>query len=179
MTARLPKITMRIVYSAWLSKARFFIRMACQLYQSGPPKAVRPFIRSTAMLRNIKVLLFAFVVLAVAGSAYAFAAQNTVPDSAAGYKGTTVPGYTVTNLVYDLDATDPKTVDAITFDIAPSSGSSEAVVVKVQTQSGGTWTDCSLAAGTPPSQSATCTFGALLLEDVTELNIVASSTTDP
>lgn len=131
------------------------------------------------MLRNFKILSLALVVLAIAGSAYAFAAQNTVPDSAAGYQGTTVPGYTVTNLVYDLDSADPKTVDAITFDIAPSSGSVVAAVVKVQTSAGGAWTNCTLVDGVAPSKSATCTFGALLLEDVTELNIVASSTTDP
>ena len=131
------------------------------------------------MLRNFKVLLIALVVFALAGSAYAFAAQNTLPASAGGYAGTTVPGYTVTNLVYDLDATDPTLVDEITFDIAPTSGSAVAVVVQVQTATGGAWTACTLAAGVAPSMSATCTYGALELEDVTALNIVASSTTNP
>jgi hypothetical protein len=131
------------------------------------------------LLRNFKVFLLALVVIGLTGGAYAFAAQNTVADSAAGYKATVVPGYTVTNIVYDLDATDPTVVDAITFDIAPTSGTQVAALVKLQTSNGGTWTDCTLAAGTPPSMSATCTFGALQLEQVTALNIVASSTTDP
>ena len=61
------------------------------------------------MFRNFKVLLIVLVVIVIAGSAYAFAAANTVPDSAAGYKANVVPGYTVTNIVYDLDATDPTT----------------------------------------------------------------------
>ena len=131
------------------------------------------------MLNNFKVLLFVLAVLVIGGSAYAFAAANTVPDSAGGYKASVVSGYTVTNIVYDLDAADPTIVDAITFDISPSAGSAEAVVVKVQTASGGAWTNCTLVAGVAPAKSATCTYGALLLEDVTALNIVASSTTDP
>jgi len=131
------------------------------------------------MFRNFKVVLFVLAILVIGGSAYAFAAQNTVADSAAGYKASVVPGYTVTNIVYDLDVTDPTLVDAITFDVAPSSGSSVAALVKVQTASGGSWTDCTLEAGTSPSMSATCSYGSLQLEDVTALNIVASSTTDP
>jgi hypothetical protein len=131
------------------------------------------------MLRNFKVLLFALVIFAVAGSAYAFAAQNTVEDSAAGYKANVVPGYTVTSIVYDLDATDPTLVDAITFSISPSSGSAAAVLVKIQTETAGAWTNCTLVAAVSPAMDVTCTFGSLAVEDVTALNIVASSTTDP
>lgn len=131
------------------------------------------------MLRNFKVLLLALVVIGIAGGAYAFAAQNTIESSAGGYRASVVPGYTVTNVVYDLDGTDPTIVDAITFDIAPSSGSAVAAITKIQTADGGSWTTCTLSAGTAPSMSATCTFGALQLEDVTALNVVASSTTDP
>jgi hypothetical protein len=131
------------------------------------------------MFRNLKVLLLVLAVLVISGSAYAFAATNTVPDSAGGYAGTTVPGYTITNLVYDLDSADPSIVDAITFSISPTSGSAAAVVAQVQTATGGTWTNCTLVAGVAPAKAATCTYGALALADVTALNIVASSTTDP
>jgi hypothetical protein len=131
------------------------------------------------MLHNLKVLFLALVVIGIAGGAFAFAAQNTVPDSAAGYKASVVPGYTVSSIVYDLDATNPTLVDEITFDIAPTSGNVVAAIVKIQTETGGSWTDCTLAAGTAPSMAATCTFGSLALEDVTALNVLASSTTDP
>lgn len=130
------------------------------------------------MFRSFKVLVLVVAILVVAGSAYAFAAANTVPDSAAGYKASTVSGYTVTNIVYDLDADDPTIVDAIKFDIAPSTGSLAAALVKVQTETGGSWTNCSLS-GTGSSRAVTCTFGTLALDDVTALNVVASSTTDP
>jgi hypothetical protein len=130
------------------------------------------------MFRNFKVLLTVLVVLVVAASAYAFAASNTIEDSAAGYAAKVVPGYTVTNVVYDLDATDPTVVDAITFDIAPSSGSVVAAIVKLQTAGAGAWTDCSLVAGTAPSMVVTCAYGSLQLANVTALNIVASSSAD-
>jgi hypothetical protein len=131
------------------------------------------------MFRTMKVVLFTLIVIGFAGGAYAFAAQNTIEDSAAGYKAVVVPGYTVTNIVYDLDATDPTLVDAITFSISPTSGSAAAALAKIQTVDGGAWTDCSLAAGTLPAMNATCAFGSLQVADVTALNIVASSTTDP
>jgi hypothetical protein len=130
------------------------------------------------MFRNLKVLMIALFVLVLAGSAYAFAAQNTVDDSAAGYKATVIPGYTVTNIAYDLDATDPTLVDAITFEIAPTSGTVVAAIVKLQTVNAGAWTNCTLAAGTAPSMDVTCTYGSLQLIDVTALNIVASSSAD-
>ncbi len=131
------------------------------------------------MLRNFKIFLIALIAVVVAGSAYAFAAQNTVADSAAGYKASVVPGYTVTNIVYDLNVADPTIVDEITFDISPSSGTVVAALVKLQTADAGAWTDCTLVAGTPPSMAVTCTYGSLALVDVTALNIVASSSLDP
>ena len=131
------------------------------------------------MFRNFKILLIVLVVIIAAGSVYAFAATNTVPDSAAGYKANVIPGYTVTNIVYDLDETDPTLGDAITFDVAPSSGTVIAAIAKLQTATGGAWTDCTLVAGVAPSMEVTCTYGALDLVDVTALNIVASSTLDP
>jgi hypothetical protein len=131
------------------------------------------------MSRNLKVLLFVFAILVIAGSAYAFAASNTIAESAAGYKASVVPGYAVTNIVYDLDATDPTVIDEITFDVAPLSGSAVASLAKLQTADGGSWTDCSLAAGAGTTMNVTCTFGSLQVDDVTALNIVASSSTDP
>lgn len=131
------------------------------------------------MFRSFKILFVVFVVLVIAGSAYAFAAANSVPDSAAGYSAKSVPGFTITDIVYDLDATDPTVVDAITFDVAPTSGTVVAALVKVQTADAGSWTECTLGTATGSSRPVTCTYGALALTDVTALNIVASSSLDP
>jgi hypothetical protein len=166
-------------YSAWLIKARHFL-------SGGPIPPCKPDNksgmrrkRSKAMFRNLKVLLIALMVIAIAGSAYAFAAANTVPATTAGSGASAVGGYTVSNVVYDLDATDPTIVDAITFSISPDTGSEKAVAVLVQTAAAGGWLSCTLADGTLPAVDVTCTYGALLLEDVTALNVVANSTTDP
>ncbi len=105
------------------------------------------------MSRNFKVLLAFMAVLIIAGGAYAFAAANTIEASAGGYKDAVVSGYTVTGVVYDLDATDPTTVDAITFSISPSTGAVVAAIVKLQTVTAGTWKDCTLVAGTAPAMA--------------------------
>jgi hypothetical protein len=135
--------------------------------------------RRKAMFRNLKVLLIAVFVIAVAGSAYAFAAANTVPDTTAGSGASSVSGYTVSDIVYDLDQANPTIVDVITFSISPDSGTEKAVAVFVQTDPAGSWTSCTLADGILPAVDVTCTFGALALEDVTDLSVVANSTTDP
>jgi hypothetical protein len=131
------------------------------------------------MFRNFKVLLIVLVLIVSAAGAYAFAAVNTVPDSAAGYKANVIPGYTVTNIVYDLDATDPTTVDAIKFDIAPSSGTVDVALVELQTVTAGTWTVCTLGTVASHVTPVTCTYGSLTLASVTALNVVASSSLDP
>ena len=131
------------------------------------------------MLRNFKVLLIALAVFVIAGGAYAFAAANTVPASSAGAGTSTVSGYTASDIAYDLDATDPTIVDAIVFTITPDVGTDKALAVFAQTEAAGAWTSCTLADGTLPAVTATCTYGALLLEDVTALNVAANGTTDP
>ena len=138
-------------------------------------------IKGKIMLRNFKVLLTVLIILVIAGGAYAFAAQNTVPDSAAGYKANVVAGYTVSNIVYDLNEDNPTLIDKITFDIVPNDPSlaTEAATVKIQTADLGPWTDCTLGTATAHSKPVTCTYGALQVLDVNALNIVASSSLDP
>jgi hypothetical protein len=128
------------------------------------------------MVRTFKVMLVALVVLVLAGSAFAFAAGNTVEPSAAGYTGATVSGYDIEAVIYNIDITDPTTVDEITFDIHPTTGTVVAHTVYIQTAASGDWTLCTLAAGTAPLMKATCTTTGLVITDITALNIVASST---
>ena len=93
------------------------------------------------MLRNVKFLFVILAVLVIAGSAYAFAAANTVRSSAAGYMANSFRLY-VTDVVYDLNVTDPTLVDEISFTVSPSSGAVVAALVKLQTATAGDWTDC-------------------------------------
>jgi len=77
--------------------------------------------------RIFKVLLIAVLVTIIAGTAYAFADANTVPDTKAGDGLGTVSGYTITSVVYTLNGTDPSTLDSVAFDVGAA-----AVTVKAQ-----------------------------------------------
>ena len=130
------------------------------------------------MLRNAKVLLTVMAIVVIAGGAYAFAAANTVADNSAGYVGTTVAGYDVTEIAYDLNVSDPTTVDKITFSISPDTGAAVAVTVIIQVD--GNWKICTVAAATAPAVNATCDYtgDSLALADIVTFNVVASSSVD-
>ena len=88
------------------------------------------------------------LVLIVAASAYAFAAANIVPESGAGDSQDTISGYTITNVTYTLNTTNPANIDAVTFTITPTAGAQAPVTVRAQlVKSGGTWFTCTLANG--------------------------------
>jgi hypothetical protein len=131
------------------------------------------------MSRNFKVLLIALVVIVLAGGAYAFAAANTVESSAAGYKASVVSGYAITNVVYDLNDNNPALLEEITFDVAPLTGSVRAAFVKIQTEDEGTWINCLVGGVVINSQPVTCEVEGLAIDQVTALNVVASSSVNP
>ncbi len=128
-------------------------------------------------------VILALIVLIVAASFNVFASANTNDPSAAGYSASVVGGYTVTNIVYDLDDLNPTFIDEITFDINPSSGAAElaAEMVMIQTINGGDWKNYSLAPGVAPNVTVSCVFAgdSLTAASTTALNISASSTTNP
>lgn len=127
--------------------------------------------RSTFSL--VRILGPLAVVAALSAGAFAYTASNTVSNSAAGAGKDVVSGYAVTEVVYDLDATDPQQLDAVKFTIAPTTaGDPAATNVKIRVVSTSTnWYDCTLVATT-----ATCTItGTVLVADMDELNVVATS----
>jgi len=139
------------------------------------------------MLRNFKVLLAVLAVLIIAGSAYAFAAANTVPDSNAGYGTSTVSGYEISDIVYGYNTSAPTTLDDITFTIASAVGgnTTDKPEVQISTTAGVAAADFAgstcVVTGASSPWSATCTFkvGAtvtpLAVVDVVKLNVLASS----
>jgi hypothetical protein len=130
------------------------------------------------MARTFKVMLVALVVLVLAGSAYAFAAANTVAQpGGAGYKASVIGGYTVTNVVYDLNDTTPTKLAKITFDIAPTSpNTAEAVTVKISTAASQSFSACTVSGTT--TITATC-ITTVDVAAVVALDIVASSSDNP
>ena len=121
------------------------------------------------MLRNLKVLFVLFVAVVLAVSAYAFAAANTVPTTKAGTGAGAISGYTVSNVVYNLNSSDPTLLDSVdlTLDAA-------AINVKIKlVNAGSTWYDCSVVSG----NDWTCDTStpAQTVATMDELEVVASS----
>ena len=108
--------------------------------------------------RTVLVALLAFV---LATSAYAFTAANTFPDEAgrAGDGSGDISGYEVTNVSYDLNNTNPSTLDSVSFDLDAEANEVQARV------NGGSWVVC---AGGPTSWTCditgTSTLGANTLQ---------------
>jgi hypothetical protein len=67
-------------------------------------------------------------------SAFAFTAANTVPDSKAGEGTSTVSGYTITDINYSLNATNPSNIDQVAFTMSPAPPATGQVRIKANTQ---------------------------------------------
>ena len=134
-------------------------------------------VKGVLMVKRIlhpRTLLVFLVVFIMSSIAYGFAAANTVPESGAGDGVGDISGYTISNIKYSLDSTNPREVDDVRFDISSTSGTAPAATTaKVTVDGGTTWTDCSISTGT-----ATCTFsGTVNVVDITSLRVVAVSDT--
>ena len=115
--------------------------------------------------RSIKIVVILVIALVLASITYAFAAANTMPATVyAGDGTTTVSGYTISDLVFDHDNSNPSQIVGVSFSVAPAAPS----MVKVQLQSGGSWIDCTAGATTA------CTF-SVPVENVVMLRVLATS----
>lgn len=107
---------------------------------------------------------------AMIGIVMASTASNTVPDSKAGEGQGTITGYDISTVHYQLNATDPSKIDAVTFklDSAPIVGST----IKVKVGSTSTaWYNC-----TTVTTAATCatTSPAASVAAANELKVVVA-----
>ncbi|MDT7943343.1 MAG: hypothetical protein RQ985_02190 [Dehalococcoidia bacterium] len=119
------------------------------------------------VLRSGVVRLGAVLLLAVAvmAAAYGFAATNTVPDTRAGDGAGTISGYTVSNVAYTLNASNPQQLDRVEFDLDAAAGT---VKVRLQTP-GGTWYSCTNTSGNHWS----CDTPGQGVQPANELRVVA------
>ena len=97
----------------------------------------------------LKVAVVIIIALSITSVAYAYAASNTVPATTAGDGQGTISGYTVTNVVYTLDATNPANISKVAFTL-----SSAASVVQVSLTGSTPYQSCTVSGGT----NVTCTF---------------------
>ena len=122
------------------------------------------------MLRNFKVLFVVIVVIILSAATYAFAAANTVPDTKAGDGTGTVSGYTVTDVVYTLNATTPTTLDSVSFDLGAAAATGKVKAQLVATT--GTWYTCTQVGVTTVW---TCDTTGLTASSIDQLRVVAAS----
>ena len=122
------------------------------------------------MLRNFKVLFVVIVVVILSAATYAFAAENTVPDTKAGDGTGTVSGYTVTDVVYTLTATTPTTLDSVSFDLGAAAATGKVKAQLVATT--GTWYTCTQVGVTTVW---TCDTTGLTASSIDQLRVVAAS----
>lgn len=97
-------------------------------------------------LRNylsMRTVLAALLAGLLALGAYAYMATNTVPATKAGEGADTISGYAVSNVNYQLNATTPSDLDAVSFTLDDVAGVVKAKVVS----SSSTYTDCANTAG--------------------------------
>ena len=105
------------------------------------------------------------LVLAVMAGAYGFAATNTVVAPRAGDGAGTISGYTVSNVAYTLNSSNPQVLDKVEFDLDAA-----ASTVKVRLQSmGGTWYSCTNTSGNHWS----CNTPGQGVQPANELRVVA------
>jgi hypothetical protein len=112
-----------------------------------------------------KLFLILIVVLVIATAAYAFAASNTVPASYAGEGSAAISGYTVTNLVYTLNATNASNIDAVSFTLNAAATNVQASLVP------GTFYNCTNTSGNNWSCTTTAPQATVLAAST--LNIIA------
>lgn len=112
----------------------------------------------------MRLLASAVVGLVVAGAVMGLAATNTVPGTRAGDGGGAISGYTVSNVQYTLDNSNPQNLSKVEFDLDAA-----ASVVKVRLQSGGSWYNCSNTSGNHWS----CTTNGQAVQPADELRVVA------
>ena len=119
------------------------------------------------MLRTLKVFAILLVVVVLAGSAYAFAAANTVPATQAGDGSGTISGYTVTNVAYNLNSSNPSLLDSVDFTLSAAATNVQIKLVSA----GSTWYACTVVSG----NNWTCDTTGATVVSLDELRVVATS----
>ena len=116
---------------------------------------------------TIKLVIIVVIALALSGFTYAFAAANTVPATYAGDGAGTISGYTITNVVYHLNGSNPGNIDTVTFTL---NAAATSVSIKL-VAAGSTFYTCSVSGGT----SVTCNTPRCDGNSCDELRVIASN----
>ena len=118
------------------------------------------------MFRSFK-LFVVLLVLIFATAAFAFAASNTVPGTRAGEGASVTSGYTVSSVVYNLNATAPSNIDSVTFTLSASASN-----VKIRLITTGSYYSCTNTSGNNWSCNTTAPQATVAAAD--ELRVIAT-----
>ena len=125
--------------------------------------------RSRIPVRLIAMFAMALI---LATAAYGFAASNTVPTTNAGDGSAAISGYTISNVHYTLNATNPANIDSLAFTIAPAVPAGGTVQVKLVT-AGTTFSGCTVTSGTNVVCPSSGTLGVTALA-ADQLRVIAA-----
>lgn len=117
------------------------------------------------------VVLAALAVVLVGRAA--FAAANTVPESSAGQGSAVVSGFTITNIDYNLNGTDPLLIDEVTFD-AQAADVTQVGTLTVETMfdvSAADWYSCVAVSAGAGLYNITCDVDGTPGPQLTALNV--------
>jgi hypothetical protein len=112
-----------------------------------------------ASLRSGPVLIAIGLVALFAVGGAVFTAANTVPASSAGEGTSTVSGYTISAIAYNLNGTDPSNVDTITFTATADNGSTATTLPNLFAEfddSSNVYYTCTRLGGTAPAHNISC-----------------------
>jgi hypothetical protein len=126
------------------------------------------FVSRLLSIRTFAAIAFALI---FAVATRGFAAQNTVPVSAAGDGTNTISGYAITAVAYTLNATNPQNLESVRFTVTPPVGALAPTTVKAQLTTSGAWFTCSNG-GT--GTTYTCAVTGVTTLAATDLRIVAA-----
>ena len=122
---------------------------------------------NSRIFRSIVILMVALV---FASTAYAMAASNTLADAGkAGDGNNTVSGYTVTNVTYNLNTTNPSLVASVEFDLDAAASDVQASLTDLSGPTE-TFADSCTNSGT----HWTCTFTGVTALDTDNFRVIAA-----
>ncbi len=110
--------------------------------------------RPNVRIRATRILVALLCAGALGAGTYAYTASNTVAASKAGDGNAAITGYSVTNVTYTRNATDPTLLGSYSFDVNAPATRVDAKPVTAQatydscTNTAGTVWSCPAAAGT-------------------------------
>ena len=88
-----------------------------------------------------RLVVIGVLALSLMGFSYAFAAATVVPGTTVGEGAGTISGYTITNVVFTLNGTNPSNIDQVDFDAAPDPTGSTTMKIKL-VAAGTDWYTC-------------------------------------